>query len=206
MERVCADCQTQVDTRRHQAPVQTKVPEEAQVQKETQETQVKVVTQEALETQEAVETQESKETLEEEETLEAVEIQPEGLYRQIIRIRVMKKGKERKMAKITMMKNQMDMVIISMGAQVSTDMVKGRMTIMRVKKSRDMETTTEKGAGRMTNMGRRSTDMGALKTKNTRPQRRTDMGASNTTDTRPKIFMDMGAGRGIRRDTVASEI
>ena len=63
---------------------------------------------------------------------------------------------------------------------------------MRVKKSTDMETkrTTEIGAGRMTNMGRRSTDMGA----------------SNTTDTRPKIFMDMGAGRGIRRDTVASEI
>ena len=118
---------------------------------------------------------ESKETLEEEETLEAVEIQPETLYQLIIRRRVMKKGKERKMAKITMM-NLTDMVLISMGAQVSTDMVKGRMTIMRVKKSTDMETkrTTEIGAGRMTNMGRRSTDMGALKTKNTRPQRRTD--------------------------------
>ena len=37
MERVCADCQTQVDTRRHQAPVQTKVPEETQGQMETQE-------------------------------------------------------------------------------------------------------------------------------------------------------------------------
>ena len=144
MERVCADRQTQVDTKRHQAPVQTKVPEEAQVQKETQETQVKVVTQEALETQEAVETQESKETLEEEETLEAVKIQPETLYQQIIRRRVMKKGKERKMAKITMM-NQTDMVLISMGAQVSTNMVKGRMTIMRVKKSTDMETKRTTG-------------------------------------------------------------
>ena len=199
MERVCADCQTQVDTRRHQAPVQTKVPEEAQVQKETQETQVKVVTQEALETQEAVETQESKETLEEEETLEAVEIQPEGLYRQIIRIRVMKKGKERKMAKITMMKNQMDMVLISMGAQVSTNMVTGRTT--DIEGAKNILGSKLIGARRMTSMRTRSTDMGALKTKNTRPQRRTDMGASNTTDTRPKIFMDMGAGRGIRRDT-----
>ena len=66
----------------------------------------------------------------------------------------MKKGKERKMAKITMT-NQTDMVLISMGAQVSTDMVKGRMTIMRVKKNKDMGTkrTTEKRARRMTFMG-----------------------------------------------------
>ena len=155
-------------------------------------------TREEVETQEAVETQESEETLEEEATLEAVELQPEGLYRQIIRIRVMKKGKERKLAKITMMKNQMDMVLISMGAQVSTDMVLGRRregvkNILGSKRGTENYRATT-----------RSTDMEALKTKNTRPQRRMDMGTGRKRDMGRQRSTDTRAGR--TTDMVASEI